>query len=105
MTYTMKDLGCYFDGAYGFEYNAKRVIDFAIEYHGYVLQHYENDIDSEDIEVLVWEADDAEAHLNDNTERPSNAHWGWENGDFGLWLYCEQCYEVTDEDYTCCKEE
>lgn len=104
MTYTMKDLGCYFDSAYGFEYNAQRLIEFATDDHGYV-PHYEVGIDGDQIEALAHEADDAEAHLNDNTERPPNTYWGWEDGDFGLWLHCEQCGEITDEDYTCCKEE
>ena len=101
MTYTMKDLGCFFDGAFGFEYNAHRVIDYATEYHGYISK----DIDTEDVDAIVWEMDDAMHHLNDNTERPPNTYWNWEDGDFGLWLYCEACGEVTDEDYTCCKEE
>lgn len=103
MTYTMRDLGCYFDGAYGFEYNANRVIDLAME-HDYV-PHYETDIDGDHLDALFSEVDDAEAHLNDNTERPPNTYWGWIDGDFGLWLHCEQCGEVTDEHYTCCKEE
>ena len=46
MTYTMKDLGCYFDGAYGFEYNAQRLLDFATEYHGYVPQDVGDDLDA-----------------------------------------------------------
>lgn len=101
MTYTMKDLGCYFDGAFGFVYNVQRLVNFAQEYHGYTPE----DIDSEDIDAVVWQMDDATHHLNDNTERPPNTYWSWEGGDFGLWLYCEVCGEITDEHYTCCKEE
>ena len=101
MTYTMKDLGCYFDGAYGFEYNAQRLLEFASNSHGYTPE----DIDSEDIDAIVWEMDDVTHYLNDNTERPPNTYWNWEDGDFGLWLYCESCGEIIDEDYACCKEE
>jgi len=100
MTYTMKDLGCYFDGAYGFEYNAQRLIDFAIE-HGYTPPA----TDWDDLDDIVETVDDAEAYLNEHTERPPNTYWSWEDGDFGLWLHCEACGEITDEDDTCCKEE
>lgn len=100
MTYTMKDLGCYFDGAYGFEYNAQRVIDYAEEYHDFTPTEI-----GDEFESFVWLMEEAQTHLNENTERPPNTYWNWEDGDFGLWLYCEQCGEVTDEDYTCCEEE
>lgn len=101
MTYTMKDLGCYFDGAFGFVYNAQRLVDYAEEYHGYTPEA----TDWDDLDAIVVAVDEAEAHLNDNTERPPSTYWSWEDGDFGLWLYCEACGEITDEDYACCKEE
>ena len=87
MKYTREDIGCYFDGAFGFEYNAKRIIDFAIE-HGFT-PHYQTDINGDHLDALAWEAGDAEKYLNDNTTRPENTHWSWENGDFGLWQYNE----------------
>lgn len=102
MTYTMKDLGCYFDGAFGFVCNAERVIDFAEEYHGFT---YEGPLSVNEIEHLVDLMDEAIAHLNENTERPPSTYWMLENGDFGLWLYCPYCGEATDEDYSCCEEE
>jgi len=86
MIYTKEDLGCYFDGAYGFEYNAQRVVDYAKEHHGYIPEN----IDTEDIDAVVWQVDDATHHLNDNTERPPNTYWAWEGGDFGLWEYDEE---------------
>ena len=100
MTYTMKDLGCYFDGAYGFEYNAQRLLGFASNSHGYTPKDVGDDPDA-----IVWEVEDVEAYLNDNTERPPNTYWGWAEGDFGLWLHCESCGEITDEDYTCCEND
>jgi hypothetical protein len=101
ITYTMKDLGCYFDGGFGFMYNAQRVVGFAEEHHGYTPTI--TDWDEDDLESIVEAVDDAEAYLNDNTERPPNTYWSWEEGDFGLWLYCESCGETTDEDYICCE--
>ena len=86
--YTREDIGCYFDAAFGFEYNAKRLIDFAME-HGYT-PHYETDIDGDHLDALVHEMDDAEAYLNDNTKRPPNTFWAWQEGDFGLWEYDEE---------------
>ena len=82
--YTKEDIGCYFDGAFGFDFNAKRLIDFAVN-----LGFKDQPIDYEDPDDLVWLCDAAEEWLNDNTTRPDNTHWSWEDGDFGLWQYDE----------------
>ena len=99
MKYTEKDLGCYFDGAFGFEYNATCIIELAME-HGYV-PHYETDIDGDHLNALVSEMDDAEEYLNHYTKRPTNSYWGWIDGDFGLWLHCIVCGEVMALDEGC----
>ena len=88
MKYTKKDIGCYFDGAFGFEYNARRIIDFAYG-HGWDA----TDLNAEemtDLDVLVDFLDEAIEYLNVETERPDNIFWAWEDGDFGLWEYDEE---------------
>jgi len=87
MKYKKKDTGCYFDGAFGFEFNAGRIIDLAIE-HGYT-PHYQAE-NGEDLDALVYEIDEAIEYLNVETERPDNIFWAWEDGDFGLWEYDEE---------------
>lgn len=76
------ELGCYFDGAFGFEHNLKRIIDFAEN------QGFRPDLSLElgealdfDVEVL----DDAENFLNDRCRADDSEAWGWIHGDFGLW--------------------
>ena len=86
MKCTTKDIGCYFDGAFGFEHNARRLIDFATE-HGYRESKPSEFYD--EFEYLSYNAEDAENYLNEHTTRPDNTHWSWENGDFGLWQYDE----------------
>ena len=86
MKYTTKDIGCYFDGAFGFEHNARRLIDFAIE-HGYRETPADEYYDA--FEHLSYNAEDAAYYLNEHTTRPDNTHWSWEDGDFGLWQYDE----------------
>tara|TARA_R110000751_G_scaffold190527_1_gene296290 strand:- start:155 stop:475 length:321 start_codon:yes stop_codon:yes gene_type:complete len=103
MIYITKDIGCYFDGAFGFEFNAGRVIDLAIE-HGYT-PHYQAEND-EDLDALVHEIDDAEEYLNENTTTPENTYWSWVDGDFGLWMYCEEHPDEPmnpDEPCPCCE--
>jgi len=103
MIYTREDIGCYFDSAFGFEFNAGRIIDLAIE-HGYT-PHYQAE-NGEDLDALVYEIDDAEAYLNENTTTPDNTYWSWEDGDFGLWMYCEEHPDEPmnpDEPCPCCE--
>ena len=84
--YTVADIGCYFDGAFG-RYNIPRVIDLA-EQLGYVPP---TDLDESepDTEDMVWACEEAEAWLNEHTSLPENCYWSFENGDFGLWMYDE----------------
>lgn len=102
--YTDDDVGCYFDGAWGFARNAKRVIDFA-EDHDFSCEWdtladvdftaLTLDMTDEQFDTLVWLVDAAEEWLNENTLRPPfiegereyYLHWAWEDGDFGLWKY------------------
>ena len=102
--YTDDDVGCYFDGAWGFERNAKRVIDFA-EDHDFSCEWdtladvdftaLTLDMTDEQFDTLVWLVDAAEEWLNENTLRPPfiegereyYLNWAWEDGDFGLWKY------------------
>jgi hypothetical protein len=93
--YTDDDVGCYFDGAFGFEHNAKRLLDFA-EQHGFSYDMVmKDDNDRPDLDDLVWLTDSALDWLNENTLRPPfiegereyYLNWAWEDGDFGLWKY------------------
>jgi len=102
--YTDDDVGCYFDGAWGFTRNAKRVIDFAHK-HGCLFTWDELadvdftavviDMTDDQFDALVFMTDFAEDWLNENTLRPPfiegqreyYLNWAWEDGDFGLWKY------------------
>jgi hypothetical protein len=115
--YTDDDVGCYFDGAFGFDYNAKRILEFAAE-HGFTYStfvRYEDEplkgnqvtglppatseelewLEQRDLDELVWVTDAATDWLNENTLRPPfiegereyYLNWAWEDGDFGLWKY------------------
>jgi hypothetical protein len=86
--YTREDIGCYFDGAFGFEYNTRRIIEFAYQ-HGWDATELNAD-EMTDLDVLVCFVDEAIEYLNVATERPDNIHWSWEEGDFGLWEYDEE---------------
>ena len=88
MIYTKEDLGCYFNAAFGFEYNARRVIDFAYE-HGWDATDL-NAEEMKDLDSLVWFTDDAIEYMNETTKKPDNTFWAWEEGDFGLWEYDEE---------------
>jgi hypothetical protein len=102
--YTDDDVGCYFDAAWGFARNAKRVIDFAVD-HDFLCEWdtladvdftaLTLDMTDEQFDTLVWLVDAAEEWLNENTLRPPfiegkreyYLNWAWEDGDFGLWKY------------------
>ena len=86
--YTREDMGCYFDAAFGFEYNTRRIIEFTYQ-HGWDA----TDLNAEemtDLDVLICFVDEAIEYLNVETERPDNVFWAWEDGDFGLWEYDEE---------------
>ena len=102
--YTDDDVGCYFDGAFGFAYNSWRLIDFASE-HGFTCElgtladvnfmAQVIDLTDDQFDDLVFLSDEAVDWLNENTLRPPfiegereyYLNWAWEDGDFGLWKY------------------
>ena len=80
--------GCYFDAGFGFDFNAKRIIDFANTLGAEIVMS-----DIEDIDALIYDIDEAESYLNAKTIIPENYYWGFYEGDFGVWL--------NDEDGDC----
>jgi hypothetical protein len=104
--YTDDDVGCYFDGAFGFAYNAWRLINLAhkhemlcdlgtladVDFTATVI-----DLTDDQFDLLVTLSDYAVDWLNENTLRPPFIdgrreyflNWAWEDGDFGLWKYDE----------------
>jgi hypothetical protein len=104
--YTDDDVGCYFDGALGFAYNAWRLINLAHEHECLFTWKALADVDftatvieltDNQFDALVSMADFAVDWLNENTLRPPfiegkreyYLNWAWEDGDFGLWKYDE----------------
>ena len=103
MIYTTRDIGCYFDGAYGFEHNAMRILHLAGA-HGFKwtgIDLANNDFTDDDYEGFIEEVNEAEDYLNEHTTKPDNTYWGWEDSDFGLWMYCEPCGEAINHDEPC----
>lgn len=98
------EIGCYFNGAFGFEHNAQRIIDFAMDEHNYVPDYEAEDGDH--FEALCWEVESVEEFLNEVTKRPEGSFWCWSDGDFGLWFACTHCGELNDENkcYICEEE-
>ena len=89
--YTREDIGCYFDGAFGFDYNGMRVLHLAGA-HGFkwTVRDIETPfMEDDEYDAFICEVQDAEDYLNEHTTRPDNTHWSWEDGDFGLWQYDE----------------
>tara|TARA_R110002012_G_scaffold104713_1_gene245342 strand:+ start:341 stop:634 length:294 start_codon:yes stop_codon:yes gene_type:complete len=90
--YTLDDIGCYFDGAYGFEHNGLRLLAMA-GWHGFKSTPINLSgitFTDDDYEQFIEEVNDAETFLNEHTTRPDNTYWSWEDGDFGLWQYDEE---------------
>ena len=102
--YTDDDVGCYFDGAFGFAYNAWRLIKFASEHEMLCELYSLTDVDftatvidltDDQFDLLVSLSAHAVDWLNENTLRPPfiegkreyYLNWAWEDGDFGLWKY------------------
>ena len=92
--------GCYFDGAHGYEFNAKRVIELAQAY-GMVhpplttLPKWEEDEASDPhLEALTDDEHNAQDYLD---QFAPEGHWvGWHEGDFGVWPTEEEnAYKVT----------
>lgn len=76
------EVGCYFDGAFGLEFNIKRIIAFAenLGFRTDLSIEIGEDLDF-DVEVL----DEAENFLNARCRADESSAWGWIQGDFGLW--------------------
>ena len=76
------EVGCYFNGAFGFEFNLRRVLDFA-ESLGFV-----RDLSlelGEDLDFDIEEMDQAVNWLTDHFRPDESTFWGFMDGDFGLW--------------------
>tara|TARA_R100000278_G_scaffold119960_1_gene101886 strand:+ start:1246 stop:1539 length:294 start_codon:yes stop_codon:yes gene_type:complete len=81
------EVGCYFDGAFGFEYNLRRILDFAEDLG------FTPDLSleiGEDLDFDVEEMDRAIEWLNDHCRTElgyayESTFWGFMDGDFGLW--------------------
>ena len=58
-------------------------------------EHGEYGSVANDPEACVHIVDEAEYWLNDNTDIPKGAVRGWNEGDFGLYHWCEECDEVS----------
>ena len=75
-------VGCYFDGAFGFEHNLRRVLEFA-ENRGFTPD-LSLEI-GEDLDFDIEEMDRAINWLNDHQRSDESTFWGFMDGDFGLW--------------------
>ena len=90
MIYTTEDIGCYFDGAFGFEHNGLRLL-YTAGSHGFDWTPIDMEKPTDDeYETFMHEVNEAEDYLNEYTTRPDNTHWGWADGDFGLWQHDEE---------------
>lgn len=99
--YTNDNIGCHFDGAFGIEHNSLRVIDLAKQ-HGFTdyssriekTVYSPNGLSDDDMDAWFFTLDSALDYLNENTTRPDNSFWAFEDGDFGLWQYCEEHFDL-----------
>lgn len=87
MKFTLENVGCHFDGTFGFEYNALRLLDFAEEVGFKLSEEWGEGIHEDHLPEMCDEAID---WLNENLEIPDNTAFAWESGDFGLWWYCPE---------------
>ena len=76
------EVGCYFDGAFGFEFNLRRVLDFA-ENLGFTPD-LSLEI-GEDLDFDIEEMDRAIDWMNDHCRPDESTFWGFMDSDFGLW--------------------
>lgn len=102
------EVGCYFDGSFGFLNNSKRIINFAEglgwENLAEELRHLsvmEGDEIDMNVELIVETIDELEEWLTDNTEHEEHEHWCWSDGDFGLWAHCGECGEQINKGEGC----
>ena len=76
------EVGCYFDGAFGFQYNLGRILEFAEDLG------FTPDLSleiGEDLDFDVEEMDRAIDWMNDYCLPDESTFWGLIDGDFGLW--------------------
>ena len=102
MSKTTLEPGCYFDAAFGFDFNAHRILEFALS-----LGFEAEDEDLEEfatlqnpamcgpanMDIIVFVLDDIEEYLNENAraeELEDTHYWGFQDGDFGLWAIEEE---------------
>lgn len=77
----LNQVGCWFDGVFGQEFNDRRVVDLAQEYgfslpDGMSMEEYlDTDFDP---------TEEAVDYLN-SLELPEGYAFSWRDGDFGLW--------------------
>ena len=90
--------GCYFDASFGFDYNAHRILEFALNL-GFeaeeedleefaILQNEPGYGEPADLDIIVCVLDTIEEYLNENAraeELEDTHYWGFCDGDFGLW--------------------
>ena len=95
--------GCYFDASFGFDFNAHRILEFALNL-GYeakeedleefaILQNEPGYGEQADLDIIVGVLDDIEEYLNENKRAgklEDTHYWGFRDGDFGLWAIEEE---------------
>lgn len=96
IAFTIFDRGCYGDGAFGHQHTRERCAA-KLQQLARILESTDNPkyacklraIDGLIDELRGEMSDDASEELDAcellNEHTPSEAHWGWDQGDFGLW--------------------
>lgn len=95
--------GCYFDASFGFDINAHRILEFALnlgydeleeeDAEEFACLQNERMCGPADLDIIVDVLDNVEAWLNAKArgEKWENTHyWGFCEGDFGLWAIEEE---------------
>ena len=89
MKYDYPQFGCYGDSANGQDYNDRKALRFALGY-GWQDEDASRILETEDLsehdsEILAEVVDSAIDYLNTLEDRPF-MYWGFEDGNFGLWV-------------------
>ena len=100
------EVGCYFDGAFGFYNNAVRIVAFAegLGWNSpftFEFPDSASDLSDDNHQWLVETIDEIEEWITDNTIHEENESWCWSDGDFGLWAHCEECGEFINKGEGC----
>lgn len=95
--YGKPSIGCYFDGLHGQTTNDLRVIKLALGYgwdddEARAIHEAAPNLSEHQEEILTDCVADAETYLNDLETRPFMS-WGWDDGNFGLWINVEGAKE------------